>query len=451
MKIKSYPEFCGYYFTRLTGYFYVRHGFISSFVCIALIVNIVLGGNLVFKPIIYATHKTAGGSWHPKKAPMTIAGWGVKAKGEFKSWELMGEFINNGVFGVAGDPFSFSPEQGLQGFQHARDIKKTSWFDLSNMKVSYTVVNIDFEFGKFDRHWGPGLSSLIFSEKPPSYPQVGFDWQINDQLRLKYFHGFLKSGIPDSIRTLLYQQVGERRIDVSRTIAAHRIEWTPWDKIQFGATELVIYATRGVDVHYLLPFIPFWSLQHYLGDTDNIQMSADVTWQAGLRWQRLFKKSDQLTIEWTWTDHRVYRHRFSINDYYSNGYPLGFWAGPHAEELFIEYSLVLYDTRIILSYSNTKRGQLTDQMLEDQYNTVPYQRFSGPVNYEHLQTIDLLVKRKIISGLIIEAGVSHLLWNNAGFDPFNPEESVEDVEKISLIIGFSYNFNYPGRNRIHYE
>ena len=91
-------------------------------------------------------------------------------------------------------------------------------------------------------------------------------------------------------------------------------------------------------------------------------------------------------------------------------------------------------------------------MLEDQYNTVQYQRFSGPVNYEHLQTIDLLLKRKLINGLVIEAGVSHVLWKNAGFDPYNPNpESVKDVEKISLVIGFSYNFNYPGRNKIHYE
>ncbi|MCH7762580.1 MAG: hypothetical protein IIB95_02415 [Candidatus Marinimicrobia bacterium] len=448
-------------------------------------INLVFASKIDFTPVFYTLYKTSGGIWHPNKnGSANIAGVGTRADIVLNNWIFQGEFIFNTVSGITGDPFRLSPEQGIGYRANYRDTDGF-WFEYSTMKISYTTENAVFEFGKFNRHWGPGLSSPIISIKPPTYPQFGFDWNINQKLKLQYFHGFLKSGIEDSVRSRLYQQVGEKQFDVPRSVAAHRLEWSPFGQLVLGASEIVIYAVRTLDVNYLIPFIPFWSIQHYLGDMDNVQMSGDITWyfnakrkiytvwfidewtpewtfkkkdhnwfgwQAGLSWQHLFRPTDQVTIEWTWTDHRIYRHRFSVNDSYSKGYPLGFWAGPHAEELFIEYSLVLYDTRIILSYSDTKRGQLTDQMLEDQYNTVQYQRFSGPVNYEHLQTIDLLLKRKLINGLVIEAGVSHVLWKNAGFDPYNPNpESVKDVEKISLVIGFSYNFNYPGRNKIHYE
>ena len=34
---------------------------------------------------------------------------------------------------------------------------------------------------------------------------------------------------------------------------------------------------------------------------------------------------DYFRLEYNWTDHRVYRHQNSINDYYSHGYPIEFF------------------------------------------------------------------------------------------------------------------------------
>ena len=91
-------------------------------------------------------------------------------------------------------------------------------------------------------------------------------------------------------------------------------------------------------------------------------------------------------------------------------------------------------------------------MLKDQYETVPYEQFSGPIYYERLRTINLLLRREIFNGLLVELGVSSILWTNAGFDPFNSDpNSVRDVEKTSFVVGFSYNFSYPGRNRVLYD
>ena len=61
-----------------------------------------------------------------------------------------------------------------------------------------------------------------------------------------------------------------------RNIAGHRLDWQPNEKWNISISELVIYANRSLEMAYLLPFIPFFPLQNYLNDTDNIVMSADV-------------------------------------------------------------------------------------------------------------------------------------------------------------------------------
>ena len=42
------------------------------------------------------------------------------------------------------------------------------------------------------------------------------------------------------------------------------------------------------------------------------------------------------------------------------------------------------------------------------------------------------------------AGISRIWWDNAGFDPANPEVPGEDVTKTSIQLGFTYNFDLPG-------
>ena len=88
---------------------------------------------------------------------------------------------------------------------------------------------------------------------------------------MEYFHGQLMSGVEDE--NIMYYQnpdyAYDKKIFKSRNIAAHRIIWDVSDKLTINAMESVIYAIRGLDLHYMVPFIPFWSMQHYLGDTGN--------------------------------------------------------------------------------------------------------------------------------------------------------------------------------------
>ena len=439
-----------------------------------LVVSLVAGlysGDFKIEPTAYINYYSNGGVWHHKEeGAVSFFGFGAKALKSVNNFSFEGQFVYNSAQNVSQEAFLFSRNQGIE-FPNGYTFGEGFWYEYSTMKITYSTENALFDFGKFDRFWGPGTYPLTVSNKPPSYPQFGFEWDIIPSLRLKYFHGTLKSGIEDTIRSGYYENVGERQFDLPRSIAGHRLEWTPFPMVTFGATEIVIYGVRSLDVHYLMPFIPFWSLQHYLGDTDNIQMSGDVSlnlengnlyavlfidewrpewtfeeknrnwfgWQIGFTRTELFMKSDKLEGEFTWTDHRIYRHRFSINDYYSHGYPLGFWTGPHAQEIYFNYFLPFGKYNLNINYSDATRGELTRNMLEGQYNDDQYERFSG--NSEHRMVIEVLIQRSFMKDQLgVQAGVEFIHWKNPGFDPYKSNPSLGgDIKKWSISVGIYYN------------
>ena len=439
-----------------------------------LVVSLVAGlysGDFKIEPTAYINYNSNGGVWHHKEeGAVSFFGFGAKALKSVNNFSFEGQFVYNSAQNVSQEAFLFSRNQGIE-FPAGYTFGDGFWYEYSTMKITYSTENALFDFGKFNRFWGPGTYPLTVSNKPPSYPQFGFEWNIIQSLRLRYFHGFLKSEIQDSIRSINYGNVSERQIDLPRSIAGHRLEWTPFPRVTLGATETVIYGVRDLDVHYLMPFIPFWSLQHYLGDTDNIQMSGDVSlifenrtlyavlfvdewrpewtfkaenrnwfgWQFGFSQTGIINKSDKVQAEFTWTDHRIYRHRFSINDYNSHGYPLGFWAGPHAQELFIKYKTSFNNYGLTFTYSDVTRGELTEEMLENQYEDILYKRFSG--NSENRMVIGVLIQRSFIKDQLgVQAGVKFIHWNNPGFDPYKSDPSFgEDIEKWSISMGIYYN------------
>jgi hypothetical protein len=152
-------------------------------------------------------------------------------------------------------------------------------------------------------------------------------------------------------------------------------------------------------------------------------------------------------VEYNWTDHRVYWHKYTVNDVYNKGYPLGFWGGPHSQSIFAGYGVTLLDTKWMVSYSDAMRGQITQEMKED-YSRYPYSRYSGPK--ERLRQLRFSVERRLFRDVQIEFAVQKIWWTNPGFDPFDPSDDNHDgsglpkVNKTSFTIGLFYNFKYPG-------
>ena len=167
-------------------------------------------------------------------------------------------------------------------------------------------------------------------------------------------------------------------------------------------------------------------------------------WQTGFEWKDAILPKSHLRMEYTWTDHRIYRHRFPVNDYYSWGYPVGFWAGPHAQELYADYSFSLGDNHFEIMFSDAKRGVLTDSLLIDQYNrpndNPVYERFSEGT--EEKQVILLSLNRDITENININLSYTYVDWKNAGFNPSvtQSDEDLPDIKKHSMGIAIQYRY-----------
>ena len=442
-------------------------------ISIIIFISLIQTANYVIAPILYSHSESGGKVWNVDDKTISVSGWGIALRGNINNLNIELDAYNSRFIGLSDRPNYFNHDQGIAWVGNDPQGEQFD-FDVTNTKLSYTYKSVTFEFGKFNRHWGPGIASLILSDKVPSFPQFGFTYNATSNFKFEYFHGSLRSLEINEFYSQYYNNngIGEENPELNRFIAGHRLEWSPNKKITIGASELVVYGVREMDLIYLLPIAPFLSLQQYAGDLDNIQWELDLNWsfsedlnlffsflmdewkpsmtfdkpnrnwfayQLGLLGDKILFDNDSLAIELNWTDHRVYRHQNPINDYYSHGYPLGFWGGPHAEEIVLEYSFIKFDLLFSLGYSYSKRGELTSSMLENQYDDVIYDRFSNVS--ELISVFDLIISKEIKNGFKLHFGISYIDWANGNFDPFNSSVSLKNIEKNSIMFGFSQNFD----------
>jgi len=382
------------------------------------------------------------------------------------------------VDGTLLNPSDFTRTQGYQYFVQDKGLENQRNYYISDMQLHYGDSASYYYLNKWDKQWGPGVNSLTISNKIPSFLHFGFKWQLKETIHFEYFHGKLKSNIDDTLYAGYYDYVGYNPIDINRNIVGHRLEWKPFKYLIISGSELIVYANRELELTYLLPFVPFFPIQSYIGETDNVIMSGDIQflpnenvrvygvffmdewaptytfkednnnwfgWQTGFEWKDAILPKSRLRMEYTWTDHRIYRHRYPVNDYYSWGYPVGFWAGPHAQELYVDYSFSYGKNRIEIMFSDAKRGKLTYDMLETQYSypneTRPiYDRFSEVT--EEKQVILLSLNRDITENLNVNLSYTYVDWENAGFNPINPQDYADlpDITKHSMGIAIQYRY-----------
>jgi hypothetical protein len=440
-------------------------------------IDLTLANIVKLEPVFFSIHRSSGGVWHGSPKSITFAGWGVRGTGSINNWELSTELVLMRFFGLHRIPNRFSSEQGFSWQQNVTANQDEVDTDYTSVLLKYKLDNFEAMFGKYSRSWGPGVSSITVSQKAPTYPQFGFDWNIGPGLRFRYGHANLRSNILDEARTDSSQAINKvRKVYLSRYLAAHRVELDLPKGFTLGLHEAVVYGDRDIDMIYLIPFISFWSAQNYVGDLDNVQLSVDLTyrpsqnikiygvffmsefapriafekangnwfgWQGGAQLKSLLIDGDNLVAEGSWTDHRIYRHRFPVNDYYSHDYPMGHWMGPHAQGLFLSYDVGLKGFQWQAIFNYVKRGELTDQMIVDQYETIYHERFSGKT--ESRRSIDLKMYRQIGDRLWLQLGISQIWWKNAGYDPKNiVPESLLQVDKFGFNAAFYYNFDLPG-------
>ena len=462
----------------------MRHFSISALSTISIILA---NNSFNINPIFFSEYKLGGGDWHYEDKNIFINGFGTYSTFNNKNFKIESKYLQLYLSGNINDKIlNFSPDQSFPYLRKSLDADGYST-EIATMKISYENDIFKMKFGKYDNFWGPGKRALHVSNKAPSYPQFGFDWRINNRLKLIYFHGILQSELTDTSQSKYYKHVwdsedleyennvGRRVVNINKFIAAHRIEWHVNEKIRLVANESVIYGTRGFDFHYLMALIPFLQIEDYLGDLDNIQMGAEIIyslsttkqiyicfymdeltperifsdnnhnwfgWQFGSNMNNIFYLNDKLTIEYNWTDHRLYKHKFEINDFYTHNSPIGFWIGPHAEELFFEYQANFKNkTNLIITYSNSKRGEINKKIIHNKYHDIKNKRFDN--GFEQKSIISLNLKKKLKNRkLYYKLGLDLIDWKNYMFDPENIEPIKNDnIEKISYNFSIYYNLD----------
>tara|TARA_B100002052_G_C15869079_1_gene593735 strand:+ start:954 stop:2291 length:1338 start_codon:yes stop_codon:yes gene_type:complete len=386
-------------------------------------------------------------------------------------YDIFGSFDNNVLFGILAKPNDFNSLKGQSSF--GNHFKKDDIWDYSktSMKFQYNLNNFKIYLGKFNAKWGNGVYSINFSDKAPSYPQMGFIFDINTNISYEYLHGQLNSLLINEANATLYRNnitSTTRQNNVFRNIVAHKLTYKITDNIIVSGSESVVYANRNFDVHYM-PFVAFFTIKDYLGDKDNLQLYADIkfaindksyiysglfvdefdptyilekndqnwiVYQLGVNSNDLILEFDNFKIEYDWADHRVYRNKLSVNDYYSHNYPLGLWSGPHSEIFHAQYSFIFSGYDFHLSYEFSKRGELTDSMLELAYHKEYYSRYSN--NTEEKEKVSFFIKKTYFKKLELSLGYVFIDWRNAGFDPEYSSIEFRDIIKHSINFNISF-------------
>ena len=371
--------------------------------------------------------------------------------------------------GINERPNSFNDMQGFGYIENNPGLssKQFNYF-FTSMKINYNVSNMDFYTAIDNPLWGSGVNKIILSDKVPPFFNIGYKWRLTSRLSYEHLYGKLNSLMQDSIYLDLYDNNDSRFAELPRSINAHRIDYLVSDFLSIGLFEMIIYGgNRSIEPYYFLPFVPFLPIQTYLGDLDNDLLGAYLNinfknidfystividewtppdtfksshknwfiYQFGINLKpSLFDGLEEsITIEYIRSDNRVYNHKFSINNFYSYDYPLGFWAGPHAEQFYFAYLQRARKVDFKIEISHSKRGESVYG-----YNNNFVDRYAGTV--ERKQNIRLSTNYRYNERIEFNLGFSMISWDNAGFDPLDENSPSNDIVKKDIQFGINYHF-----------
>ncbi len=242
-----------------------------------------------------------------------------------------------------------------------------------NMDIGFTTLSAE----KMHNVWGAGeRGNLILSDKAPSFPQIKLRARLGANVDFTYLHGWLYSDIIDSLRSFQSPDVsgftGFRRVNRQKYIAAHILEFTPWDGIDLAVGESQIYGSRSPELLYMIPVMFFKAAEHWMLDTDNSQIffTADINifknqnyylslfldefsteeftrddrqrnqlgFTVGTSLYDIILPDTKINIEYTRTNPWVYNHRFPDATFQSHKINLGHWIGQNADLFSVNIS-----------------------------------------------------------------------------------------------------------------
>ena len=283
-------------------------------------------------------------------------------------------------------------------------------YSIVNAEVNYSWNIGNLSIGKYYLNLGSGKAGqIIMSDKAPSFPMVRLDIKPVKWLSFIYFHGWLKSNIPDSSTYRSTSVEGRESIsDISKYIASHMLSFYIADDLSLSIGESVVYSGT-VEPIYLIPVMFFRLADHYLSSSgsntgDNAQIFADASYRIqpidskvygsifvdelslesvfdggnlssigytiGIEFSDLVILNSSLVIEYSKLQPFVYTNSNDAQTYSSHTYQLGHWIGSNADMIYVAYNKnILRGLSVKLSSYFFRKGQT--ELPEQQYQS-PY-------------------------------------------------------------------------------
>lgn len=296
-----------------------------------------------------------------------------RSEGEYRlaNWQtyrfrglMGGDFgiaLDVSLIGLHGDSLYASEHPVLKNSFSQQNEEDPRFADRTGGELAWHTSMMDVRFAQQTVQWGPGESGkLALSDNVQTFPylELSKNWGWG---QFTFMMGKLLS-VPSADSVL------GQPIYPDKWIAAHRLEFSPWDPLTIGLNEMFIYGNRYADWAYLLPFNFYRSVQHNLRDRDNATISVDleyIPWSGtkfyGAVFLDEFKQSElgsdwygnkqafqigwrqedpiglqntAFTLEYVAVMPWVYTHKFGINHYTHDARGLGYWAGPNSEVIY---------------------------------------------------------------------------------------------------------------------
>ena len=155
-------------------------------------ISLTFSDDLEVKPIVFTLHSSNGSDWVYDKTPLTSFGAGLSFKFQNPTWSVLVDYIQLGFIGqINHSLYSFSSIKSLPYLDTSKDADGY-WSEYVKTKISYKLKSAEIYMGIFDWNVGHGVNSIHISRKSPSFPQIGFNWQIKKDLNFIYFSWIFK-------------------------------------------------------------------------------------------------------------------------------------------------------------------------------------------------------------------------------------------------------------------
>ncbi|HHH55212.1 MAG TPA: hypothetical protein ENK91_16235, partial [Bacteroidetes bacterium] len=168
--------------------------------------------------------------------------------------------------------------------------RKAGGGDYSEMRggISYSWNWGSVSMVKDHLEWGNNYHGAnIFSSKAPSFAQLKLHLKPSRWFEFNYFHGWLVSNVIDSIRSYTTSNGNRRDVMHPKYVAANMFTVKPFSGLNFSFGNSIIYSDMNPHPAYLIPFMFYKSVDHWLNSTDhpgtglgqNSQMFADISYR----------------------------------------------------------------------------------------------------------------------------------------------------------------------------